>query len=356
MEAGALVSELPAQLIESLPSEDMQTQVGLVTRRHVDETPLPRLFLVSIALITVGGFLVRLPSFHDSLFGDEISTYFIVSGHSLSRVLRLVESNQETSPPLYFILAWATKGLLSSPAQSIRLVSLITGTAAIPLTFLLGLWTVGRRAALVGATCVALSPYMIFYSTEARPFMLMLFFTLLSTLALLRALDSGKMFWWVAYAVCSCGAVYTHYVAVFLLVVQLAWAFWTQPQVRRAPDRGKCGGRLGLRTVVQRASGGPARTELHQCSCAPQTKRRRHHSRDLRGLVILTFDPRSSARYILLPYSPGPAWPSEWSGLLLKVKGRGRPWGGVRPPATSSDRPAGHWPGTVADPLQLGPN
>jgi mannosyltransferase len=228
------VSELPAPLIEPLPSDDVQTQVGLVSRRHVDETPLSRLFLVSIALITVGGFLVRLPSFHDSLFGDEISTYFIVSGHSLSRVLRLVESNQETSPPLYFILAWATKGLLSSPAQSIRLVSLITGTAAIPLTFLLGLWTVGRRAALVGATCVALSPYMIFYSTEARPFMLVLFFTLLSTLALLRALDSGKMFWWVAYAVCSCGAVYSHYVAVFLLFVQFVWAFWAQPGARRS--------------------------------------------------------------------------------------------------------------------------
>ena len=134
--------------------------------------------MVLVGLLTVGGLLLRLPSFHDSLFGDEISTYFIVTGHSLPRVLRLIESNQETSPPLYFMLAWATKGLLGNPVESIRLLSLITGTAAIPLTFLLGLWTVGRRAALVGATCVALSPYMIFYSTEARPFMLVLFFSL----------------------------------------------------------------------------------------------------------------------------------------------------------------------------------
>ena len=225
------VSELPAHSIDDPPSrEDPSEPVGLVARDQADETPLPRLYLASIAIVTVGGLLVRLPSFHDSLFGDEISTYFIVTGHSLSRVLRLVESNQEASPPLYFMVAWATKGLLSSPVQSIRLVSLVTGTAAIPLTFLLGLWTVGRKAALVGATCVALSPYMIFYSTEARPFMLMLFLTLLSTLALLRALDSGKPLWWLAYAACSCGAVYTHYSALFLLFVQLVWALWARPQ------------------------------------------------------------------------------------------------------------------------------
>ena len=227
------VSELAAQPIDPLSDEAVPAQVGMATQSHVDKTPLPRLFIVLVTIVTVGGFLVRLPSFHDSLFGDEISTYFIVTGHSLSRVLRLVESNQEASPPLYFMVAWATKGLLSSPVESIRLVSLITGTAAIPLTFLLGLWTVGRRAALVGATCVALSPYMIFFSTEARPFMLMLFFTLLSTLALLRALDSGKTLWWVAYAACSCLAVYSHYSAMFLLFVQLVWAFWAQPQARK---------------------------------------------------------------------------------------------------------------------------
>jgi mannosyltransferase len=230
---GGSISQLPAQSIESGSDGGTREQAGLAANGRPRETPLPRHFMVLVGLITVGGLLLRLPSFHDALFGDEISTYFIVTGHSLPRVLRLIESNQETSPPLYFILTWATKGFLGNPVESIRLLSLITGTAAIPLTFLLGLWTVGRRAALVGATCVALSPYMIFYSTEARPFMLVLFFTLLSTLALLRALDSEKNVWWVAFGACSCAAVYSHYSAVFLLAVQFAWAFWARPQMRK---------------------------------------------------------------------------------------------------------------------------
>jgi hypothetical protein len=203
-------------------------------RRLKTQVSVPKRIWVLVCLVTLGGLLLRLPTFRSSLFGDEISTYFIVVGHSLDRVLRLVESNQETSPPLYFIAAWATKGLLNSPGESIRLVSLISGTATIPLTFVLGLWTVGRRAAMVAMICVALSSGMILHSGEARPFMMTAFLTLLSTLALLRALDSRRLGWWVAYAAFTCGAAYTHYTAVFLLVLQLAWALWTQPQARRA--------------------------------------------------------------------------------------------------------------------------
>ena len=224
------------QLAEPLPpaSEDAPSRRRGETADRPNEGLLPKPYLWLLGAITVGGLLLRLPSLHDSLFGDEISTYYIVVGNSLSRVMTLVHSNQETTPPLYFILAWATKGILSSHVQSIRLISLVTGTAAIPLTFLLGLWTVGRRAGFVGAACVALSPTMIFFSTEARPYMLVLFFGLLSTLALLRALDTDRLSWWVAYAACTCAAAYSHYTVVFFVVAQLGWALWTQPQARRA--------------------------------------------------------------------------------------------------------------------------
>ena len=84
---------------------------GLQTRDSLWDVVARRWALWIVGAITVVGLLLRLPSFNSSLFGDEISTYFIVTGHSLGRVLQLVHSNQETSPPLYFILAWITKGL-----------------------------------------------------------------------------------------------------------------------------------------------------------------------------------------------------------------------------------------------------
>ena len=189
--------------------------------------------MVLIGVVTVVGLALRLRSLNSSLFADELSTYYIVSGHSLSRVLQLVHSNQELTPPLYFILVWLTKGVLGNQVESIRLVSLTAGVAAIPLTYVLGLWTVGKRAALVGATGVALSPFMIYYSTEARAYMLMCTLALVSTLGLLKALDTGRWIWWAGYAAASCACIYTHYTVVFVLIAQFIWAFWTRPEARR---------------------------------------------------------------------------------------------------------------------------
>ncbi len=181
------------------------------------------------------GLLVRLPSFGDSLFGDELSTYFIVTGHSLGHVVYLLEGGHsiDLNPPLYFIFAWLAERLGESD-ELLRLPSLIAGIAAIPLTYLLGIRTVDRAAALVGSALVALSPFLIFFSTEARPFALLLLFTLVSTLALLRAIDTGRAGWWAAYAACSCAATYTSYTVIFVLAAQLGWALWTQPRARPA--------------------------------------------------------------------------------------------------------------------------
>jgi 4-amino-4-deoxy-L-arabinose transferase-like glycosyltransferase len=186
-----------------------------------------------VAAITAAGLLLRLPSFSDSLFADELGTYFVVTGHSFGQVIDLAR-NDQLNPPLYLMVAWVMKELLGDSAQALRLVSFLSGTAVIPLTYLLGLWTVGRRAALCGAALVALSPFLIFYSTEARPYALLLLLDLLSTLALLRALENRRVAWWALYAAASCAAVYTHYPAVFVLAAQFVWAFWTRPDARAA--------------------------------------------------------------------------------------------------------------------------
>ncbi len=188
---------------------------------------------LAVGVITLAGLLLRLPSFDDSLYGDELSTYFIVTGHSLGRVVELLQGNSvDLNPPLFMAAAWTTKGL-ADPAQSVRLVSLAAGTVAIPLTYLVGSRTVGRPAGLVGAALVALSPFLIFYTTEARAYGLLLALVALCNLLLLQALDTGRPAWWVAYAACSAALLYTHYTPVFLLAAQFAWAFATHPEARR---------------------------------------------------------------------------------------------------------------------------
>jgi mannosyltransferase len=188
--------------------------------------------LAAVAGLTLLGFLIRLAEFDQSLLGDELSTYWIVHDHSLGDVLSSVRSNDEITPPLYFVLGWASLKLGPDP-EWVRLPSLVAGTAAIPLVYLLGARTVGRGAGLVAAAVMALSPFMIYYSVEARSYALMIALLTASTVALLTALDSRRGRWWVVYAACSCAALLSHYTAVFPLAAQFVWVIWAHREAIR---------------------------------------------------------------------------------------------------------------------------
>jgi 4-amino-4-deoxy-L-arabinose transferase-like glycosyltransferase len=197
-----------------------------------------------VALTAVGG-AVRLVMLHDSVFADELSTYWIVSTNGLGGVISTVHTDAEITPPLYFVLAWLTTRV-DLTAELLRAPSFLAGVAAIPLVYLLGLRTVGRPAALVAAALTALSPFMIFYSTEARGYEVMVVLVMLSTLALLAALESGRARWWVAYAACSSAAIYTHYTSGFALAAQLLWVLWAHPEARRAALLANLGAVVGF--------------------------------------------------------------------------------------------------------------
>ena len=191
------------------------------------------LVALTVAALTAVGAAIRLVILPDSVFADELSTYWVLHGRGLSGVVSTVHTDAEITPPLYFILAWLTTKIASS-IEMLRLPSFIAGVAAIPLTYLLGLRTVGRWPGIIAAALTALSPFMIFYSTEARGYELMIVLVLCSTLALLAGVEQGRSRWWLLYTVSSCAAVYTHYTAVFGLAAQLLWVLWAYPHARRA--------------------------------------------------------------------------------------------------------------------------
>ena len=205
---------------------------GQPFRRGLIGAAWDRRIAAGLGLLVLLGLILRLPYFTDALFGDEVSTYVVVHGNSLSRMMQLIHSDQEVTPPLYFLFASLTQHLGNS-SDWLRLAPMIGGLASIPLTYLLGLRTVGRPAAIVGATLVCLSPFLIFYSTEARAYALSMAICLGSTLALLKALEDGRLSWWGLYALLSAAAMYTHYSNLFLLAAQAAWVLIAHRRVWR---------------------------------------------------------------------------------------------------------------------------
>jgi mannosyltransferase len=186
-----------------------------------------------VAALTVVGIVIRLVVAQQSLFADELATYWDITSHGFRGLISaLYNTHIEITPPLFFIASWVTAHLGHTPLL-LRLPSLIAGAATIPAVYLLGTRTVGRTAALVAAALTAFSPFMIYYSTEARAYGLMMLLVTLSTLSLLLAIDTRRARWWIAYAVCTCAAFYTHYTALFYLAAQFVWVLWACPEARR---------------------------------------------------------------------------------------------------------------------------
>jgi 4-amino-4-deoxy-L-arabinose transferase-like glycosyltransferase len=186
--------------------------------------PTPRGVAAAVLALTALAAVLRILAAQDSLWADELFLYEIVNGHGLGDALSIVRETEST-PPLYFVVAWAS-AQLGDDMTWIRVPSVLVSTATVPLLYALGSRTVGRAAALVGAALFALAPFDLFYGSEARGYSAVVFLCAASTLSLLELVRSGRRRWVVALALTVAGAAYTHYTVAFVLLVQLGWALW----------------------------------------------------------------------------------------------------------------------------------
>jgi 4-amino-4-deoxy-L-arabinose transferase-like glycosyltransferase len=188
--------------------------------------------LLSLGVLTAIAFALRVVGVDQTLYGDEYFTHAIVTENGLRGVWDAVYHTSIT-PPLHYGLAWLAVQFGGDSTVLVRLPSLILGTAIVPLVFVLARRMGNARAGLLAAALMALTPFAIWYSDEARAYATMMFLVALSTLALLRAVEGGERRWWVVYGLSACGALWTHYTAVFVIVAQAVWALWTHRELLR---------------------------------------------------------------------------------------------------------------------------
>lgn len=187
--------------------------------------------LALVALCVVGA-AIRIDLVDQSLLSDELATYWEVSTRGLRDLLSTIHSDAEISPPLSFVLSWAALRIGNAPTW-VRSFSLIAGVVTIPAVYFTAKRLSGRAAGLTAAGLTTFAPFMIFYSTEARGYAVAMALVALSTLALVEAVHDGRRRWWVAYALASGAAAYTHYTCVFALGFQFAWVVGAHPAARR---------------------------------------------------------------------------------------------------------------------------
>jgi hypothetical protein len=159
-----------------------------------------------------------------SYWADEALTVYEV--HLRFSAMLTTVANTETTPPLYFIIAWAWAHVLGTGEAALRSLSALAGIAVVPIAYLCGRDLVSRRAGVIAAAFAAFNPFLIWYSQEARAYMLLMTLTAASFLWFIRAErepSRRNIVWW---AVFSALALATHFFAGFLVAPEVLWLLW----------------------------------------------------------------------------------------------------------------------------------
>ena len=171
--------------------------------------------------LTIAGGVLRFTRLGESYWYDEAVTVGLVRSSFFSMIRALPGS--ESTPPLYYGIAWVWARIFGTSEVALRSLSAVFGTAAIPVAASAGRTLASSAAgALVGAL-VAASPFLVWYSQEARAYALYVLFSAASLLLFARARrsPSGPRLWFWAGA--SALAVWTEYFAGFLVVTEAAF-------------------------------------------------------------------------------------------------------------------------------------
>jgi hypothetical protein len=139
----------------------------------------------------------------------------------------------ESTPPLYYVLAWGWTQIFGVHEAGLRSLSALAGVVTVPVAGMIGIEAAGRRVGVVLAAVAAVSPMLIWYSQEARAYSLLVLLSAVSLLFFLRFRRTGAnrdLGWWSVF---SALALATHYFAGFLIVIEAAVMLLDRPVRRR---------------------------------------------------------------------------------------------------------------------------
>jgi uncharacterized membrane protein len=177
-----------------------------------------RHYNLAVLGLTLVGLLLRAATIDTrGLWLDETTTILQTSGTLLQTIQSQIGG---THPPLFhslmhFWIYWFGTGEIA-----IRSFALVFGVAAIPIAYWAGSVIYDRRVGTMAAGILAVSPFFIWYSQEARMYTMVLFFALLSVGFFSLALEKNDLIHWFAYFAFSLMGAFTQYLFILLVIGQ----------------------------------------------------------------------------------------------------------------------------------------
>jgi mannosyltransferase len=204
----------------SLAHEDRRAAQGGpgVLRRRAVAQPAK----LALAGLVVAGAVLRFHGLASQGFWfDEANTALLVH-LSPGKMLGLIPQSEST-PPLYYLVAWVWARVFGSAEAGLRSLSALAGVLVIPVAYATAAKVISRRAAVIAAALTASSPFLVWYSQEARSYELLVLITATALLAFAYSLQNPSRRALGAWMIASGLALATHYYAILAIAPQAAW-------------------------------------------------------------------------------------------------------------------------------------
>ncbi len=184
-----------------------------------------------LALLVVA-LALRLYDLSDGLWHDEITTYVTyVQPMTLGEIASTyISENQHF---LYNLSARLAVQIFGDGSWSLRLPAVLFGVASIWALYWLGREVTSRQEALLAAALMTFSYHHIWFSQNARGYTALLFWALLSSWFLIRALDGAGARYWLGYALAAALGIFTHTTMIFMIAGHFVSYLWLLIQRRQ---------------------------------------------------------------------------------------------------------------------------
>jgi uncharacterized membrane protein len=171
-----------------------------------------------------------LTDYYGNAFGGEAvpNSAFLAYQHvtpakSAADAVRSLAVEDPQHPPLYYLLERGWSQIFGNSVTQRRVVSAIAGTLLLGAAFWLALELFGSRdAGLIAASLLAVSPFFVIYSQQAREYALWGLCIAVATALLVRAVRGGPAAW-IWYAVAAALALYSDLISVYVLAAHAVY-------------------------------------------------------------------------------------------------------------------------------------
>lgn len=165
--------------------------------------------------------LLRLVSINQSVWLDEAINIMAVKNYDV-KFLVTDYSIGDLHPPLYHIFLKSWTQIFGYSEVAVRLLSVIFGVVSVFLIYSLGKLLFDKKIGLVAALLLAVSGLHIYYSQEARMYVLAAMLALFSVIGFTKILGkfSHRSFSWFFYIISTILMLYSDYLPYFLWLTQ----------------------------------------------------------------------------------------------------------------------------------------